>query len=78
MSLTQQQRDELKSSLVSTRVEHRPLKQEHFDAIKKLTTTSARIRYLAEKGYSRGEIADYLDIRYQHVRNVLNNVLKRK
>lgn len=36
-----------------------------------LKTKSDKIRTLADAGYSRTEIARYLDIRYQHVRNVL-------
>lgn len=36
-----------------------------------LPTKSAKIRYLSEKGWSRGQIAKHLGIRYQHVRNVL-------
>ena len=36
-----------------------------------LPTKSAKIRLLADHGVSRSEIARYLDIRYQHVRNVL-------
>jgi hypothetical protein len=36
-----------------------------------LTTTSARIRYLASIGISRSNIASFLGKRYQHVRNVL-------
>ncbi len=36
-----------------------------------LTTKSDKIRALFLEGYSRSEIAKYLDIRYQHVRNVL-------
>jgi DNA-binding CsgD family transcriptional regulator/bifunctional DNA-binding transcriptional regulator/antitoxin component of YhaV-PrlF toxin-antitoxin module len=36
-----------------------------------LPTKSAKIRALAAEGYSRAEIARYLEIRYQHVRNVL-------
>jgi AbrB family looped-hinge helix DNA binding protein len=38
-----------------------------------LPTKSAKIRALAGAGYSRSEIADFLKIRYQHVRNVLVN-----
>jgi AbrB family looped-hinge helix DNA binding protein len=38
---------------------------------KGLTTKSDKIRALSESGYSRGEIAKFLGIRYQHVRNVL-------
>lgn len=36
-----------------------------------LPTKSAKIRYLANEGMSRGDIARTLKIRYQHVRNVL-------
>jgi AbrB family looped-hinge helix DNA binding protein len=38
---------------------------------KGLATKSAKIRALSEAGYSRGDIAKFLGIRYQHVRNVL-------
>lgn len=36
-----------------------------------LPTKSAKIRALHELGAKRAEIANYLHIRYQHVRNVL-------
>jgi bifunctional DNA-binding transcriptional regulator/antitoxin component of YhaV-PrlF toxin-antitoxin module len=36
-----------------------------------LATKSDKIRVLSENGYSRGDIAKFLGIRYQHVRNVL-------
>jgi hypothetical protein len=36
-----------------------------------LPTKSAKIRALAAAGYKRARIADFLNIRYQHVRNVL-------
>ncbi len=36
-----------------------------------LPTKSAKIRALDEAGYSRSEIAKFLGVRYQHVRNVL-------
>ena len=36
-----------------------------------LSTKSAKIRALSAAGYSRAEIARFLDIRYQHVYNVL-------
>ena len=38
-----------------------------------LQTKSDKIRQLARAGYSRTEIADFLGIRYQFVRNVLVN-----
>lgn len=38
---------------------------------KGLATKSDKIRVLSENGYSRGDIAKFLGIRYQHVRNVL-------
>jgi hypothetical protein len=45
-----------------------------FDAAKFIAqhgTKSAAIRALSSQGKTRGEIAKLLDIRYQHVRNVL-------
>ncbi len=36
-----------------------------------LPTKSAKIRFLNAQGWKRGDIAKKLDIRYQHVRNVL-------
>lgn len=43
----------------------------HEKITKDLTTKSAKIRALAQAGYSRTEISKILGIRYQHVRNVL-------
>lgn len=40
-------------------------------ATKDLKTKSDKIRVLDRLGASRSQIADYLQIRYQHVRNVL-------
>lgn len=46
-------------------------------AVSALPTVSARIRYLNDEGYSRGEITKLIpnasggQLRYQHVRNVL-------
>ncbi len=42
-----------------------------------LATTSAKIRALDAAGYARSEIASFLGIRYQHVRNVLVRDLER-
>jgi hypothetical protein len=36
------------------------------------------IRYLSYKGYKRSEIAAYLNIRYQMVKNILDNDMKLK
>src|SRR5690242_1162090 len=41
------------------------------DLTQGLPTTSAKIRALGEAGYKRAEIARFLGIGYQHVRNVL-------
>lgn len=38
---------------------------------RELPTKSAKIRALGAAGYARARIAEYLEIRYQHVRNVL-------
>ena len=43
---------------------------------KGLTTKSAMIRALNSKGYERSEIARFMGIRYQHVRNVLITPVK--
>lgn len=40
-------------------------------------TTSGRIRALHQKGMLPAQIAKTLNIRYQHVRNVLHTQLKR-
>jgi hypothetical protein len=40
-------------------------------AVRGLNTTAAKIRALAAQGRSRADIARALNIRYQHVRNVL-------
>jgi len=40
------------------------------------TQTASKIRFLASKGYSRGDISRVLGIRYQWVRNVLITPLK--
>ena len=44
-------------------------KMDHLVA--ELTTKSAKIRTLDRAGYKRADIARYLEIKYQHVRNVL-------
>ena len=41
------------------------------EVVEQLPTKSAKIRALAKAGYARADIARFLDIRYQHVRNVL-------
>ena len=41
------------------------------DTLEAFSTKSAKIRFLDSKGYSRGDIARILGVRYQHVRNVL-------
>lgn len=43
-----------------------------------LKTKSAVIRYLHSEGMKRGEIAKLLNIRYQHVRNVLITPVKKE
>lgn len=39
-------------------------------------TKSAKIRYLTSLRWTRGQVAKHLDIRYQHVRNVLITPVK--
>jgi AbrB family looped-hinge helix DNA binding protein len=43
-----------------------------------LPTKSAKIRALNDSGFSRQQIADFLGIRYQHVRNVLLDEERKK
>lgn len=49
--------------------------ESHSSAMERVTgglpTKSAKIRALDDAGYKRTQIADFLGIRYQHVRNVL-------
>jgi hypothetical protein len=40
-------------------------------------TKSSVIRYLSSQGMSRGDISRFMNIRYQHVRNVLTQPLKK-
>jgi hypothetical protein len=42
-----------------------------------LVGKSAKIRFFHSKGWDRSKIAKHLDIRYQHVRNVLVTQLKK-
>ena len=43
------------------------------ELLAEVRTKSAAIRQLTAEGYTRTEIAAFLEIRYQHVRNVLVN-----
>lgn len=40
-------------------------------------TTSAKIRFLHSEGWDRSRISKHLQIRYQHVRNVLLQPIKK-
>ena len=42
-----------------------------------LSTKSSKIRYLSAKGKTTSEISKMMNIRYQHVRNVLITPLKK-
>jgi AbrB family looped-hinge helix DNA binding protein len=44
----------------------------------RLSTKSEKIRALGRAGFARGDIARYLGIRYQHVRNVLVHAEERE
>lgn len=46
--------------------------------LEQFVTKSAKIRYLSEQGYKRSQIAKLLNIRYQHVRNVLTAPLPKR
>lgn len=49
----------------------------HEDELGKILTVSGKIRYLHSHGYERSDISRLLNIRYQHVRNVLLQPLKK-
>lgn len=51
--------------------------KDHIDTLVTFPTTSGKIRYLDSVGYKRSEIEVILNIRYQHVRNVLITPLKK-
>lgn len=48
------------------------------DQLSQLSTTSSKIRFLLENGYTRSQIAKVLNIRYQHVRNVQITPIKKQ
>ena len=52
-------------------------KNQLLERVEGLSTKSAKIRLLAADGVTTGEIAKVLDIRYQHVRNILTTQLKK-
>ncbi len=52
------------------------LKAAQTKRVRSLNTKSAQIRYLASIDLTRSQIAKYLDIRYQWVRNVLITPVK--
>jgi energy-converting hydrogenase Eha subunit F len=52
--------------------------EESVGLIAKYGNKSQAIRALNKEGYSRSQIANMLNIRYQHVRNVLGQELKKK
>lgn len=60
-----------------TKSEPLVLNKEQQTAYNDLKTKSAKIRYLHGEKFSRSQIANFLGIRYQHVRNVLTTELKR-
>jgi spermidine/putrescine-binding protein len=50
---------------------------EVLEILQRYNTKSQAIRALHREGLSKGQIADTLRIRYQHVHNVLNQIVKR-
>ena len=54
------------------------VKKEDKIDLSSFTTTSSKIRYLASLNKTRSEIAKMLNIRYQHVRNVLITPIKKQ
>ena len=52
------------------------LNKKQTTTLNNLPTTSSKIRYLNSLDISRGDISRTLNIRYQHVRNVLITPVK--
>lgn len=70
-----------KEYIMNTETETTKKVEVKFDAAKFIAecgTKSSAIRRLSEQGKLRGEIAKMLDIRYQHVRNVLITPIKKE
>lgn len=55
-----------------------PRKREMSEVARGLPTKSEKIRRLGAAGFTRQQIADFLGIRYQHVRNVLIDAERKK
>ena len=47
------------------------------DFMAEMKTKSAAVRRLAAEEFSKGDIARFMEIRYQHVRNILVTPLKK-
>jgi hypothetical protein len=58
------------TTLTTKKFEQVKLSAAQTKALNKLPSKSAKIRYLTSLDWSRGQIAEKLSIRYQHVRNV--------
>lgn len=58
-------------------VHPKPTEDTYENLMTTLKTKSAVIRHLDSLGWKRGKIASFMNIRYQHVRNVLIQPLKK-
>lgn len=56
--------------MANTKKTARTLSKDQQAKVDALTQTAGRIRFLLSEGYSRGDVARILGIRYQWVRNV--------
>lgn len=66
------------TSTNTKKVEPIVLNKEQQIAFTELKTVSAKIRYLHAEKFTRGQIAVFLNKKYQHVRNVLITPLKKE
>lgn len=67
------------SKKTDTKIESSDSITESYDELmKQYQTKSNMIRYLYSIGHSKGDISRFMNIRYQHVRNVLLNPIKKK
>lgn len=68
--------NEVKTSTTTTMVNGVELNNKLIEMLECINTKSLKIRLLDKLDFTRGQISKILDIRYQHVRNVLITPIK--
>lgn len=75
--MTKKNEATIESTIEATTAVEAPKTYDVAALMTELKTKSAVIRYLHGEGLTKGAIAKALDIRYQHVRNVLITPIKK-